>query len=102
MIGTNFDYDAYETRRVESAKAEGLRFVPETGPKVYSVVCANAEDWTEIHNYIINENEIDGIPNRKIECTNPKKTCNRIGSYEMSDAEAEQLRNHSKIITGRK
>ena len=98
MIGTNFDYDAYETRRVESAKAEGLRFVPETGPKVYSVVCANAADWTEIHNYIINENEIDGIPNRKIECTNPKKTCNRIGSYEMSDAEAEQLRNHSKII----
>ena len=98
MIGTNFDYDAYETRRVESAKAEGLRFVPETGPKVYSVVCANAEDWTEIHNYIINENEIDGIPNRKIDCTNPKKTCNRIGSYEMSDAEAEQLRNHSKII----
>ena len=98
MIGTNFDYDEYETRRVESAKAEGLRFVPETGPKVYSVVCANAADWTEIHNYIINENEIDGIPNRKIECTNPKKTCNRIGSYEMSDAEAEQLRNHSKII----
>ena len=98
MIGTNFDYDAYETRRVESAKAEGLRFVPETGPKVYSVVCANAADWTEIHNYIINENEIDGIPNRKIECTNPKKTCDRIASYEMSDAEAEQLRNHSKII----
>ena len=98
MIGTNFDYDAYETRRVESAKAEGLRFVPETGPKVYSVVCANAADWTEIHNYIINENEIDGIPNRKIECTNPKKTCDRIASYEMSDAEAEQLRNHSKIV----
>ena len=98
MIGTDFDYDAYEARRVESAKAEGLRFVPETGPKVYSVVCANAEDWTEIHNYIINENEIDGIPNRKIECINLKKTCDRIASYEMSDAEADQLRNHSKVI----
>ena len=98
MIGTDFDYDAYEARRVESAKAEGLRFVPETGPKVYSVVCANAADWTEIHNYIINENEIDGIPNRKIECTNLKKTCDRIASYEMSDAEADQLRNHSKVI----
>ena len=99
MIGTNFDYDAYEARRVESHKAEGLRFVPEgTGAKVYCVVCANASDWTEIHNYIINENEIDGIPNRKIECNNLKKTCDRIGSYEMSDAEAEQLRNHSKII----
>jgi len=98
MIGTNFDYDAYEIRRVESAKEEGLRFVPETGPKVYSVVCANAADWTEIHNYIINENEIDGIPNRKIECINLKKTCDRIASYEISDAEADQLRNHSKVI----
>ena len=85
MIGTNFDYDAYETRRVESAKAEGLRFVPEGDvPKVYSIVCENASDWNEMHNYIINENEIDGIPNRKIECTNPKKTCDRIASYEMS------------------
>ena len=99
MISTDFSYEEYEKRRVESHKAEGLRFVPEgTGAKVYSVVCANAADWTEVHNYIINENEIDGIPNRKIECTNPKKTCDRIGSYEMSDAEAEQLRNHSKII----
>ena len=92
MISTDFSYEEYEKRRVESHKAEGLRFVPEgTGAKVYSVVCANAADWTEVHNYIINENEIDGIPNRKIECTNPKKTCNRIGSYEISDAEAEEL-----------
>jgi len=99
MISTDFNYEPYEGRRVESAKAEGLRFVPEgTGPKVYSVVCANASDWNEIHGYIINENEIDGIPNRKIECTNLEKTFDRIGSYEMSDAEAEQLRNHSKII----
>ena len=65
---------------------------------MYVVVCANAADWNEIHNYIVNENEIDGIPNRKIECTNINKTCDRIGSYEISDEEAEQLKNHSKII----
>ena len=99
MIGTDFDYDAYEARRVESAKAEWLRFVPEgTGPKVYCVVCANASDWNEVHNYIINENDIDGIPNRKIECTNLKKTCDRIASYEISDAEADQLKNHPKVV----
>ena len=99
MIGTDFDYDAYEARRVESAKAEGLRFVPEgTGSKVYCVVCANVSDWNEVHNYIINENDIDGIPNRKIECTNLKKTCDRIASYEISDAEADQLKNHPKVI----
>ena len=99
MISTDFNFEEYERLRVERHEAEGLRFVPEgTGPKVYCVVCENASDWNEIHNYIINENEIDNIPNRKIECTNLKKTCDRIGSYEISDAEAEQLKNHPKII----
>ena len=99
MIQTDFKYEEYERRRIENHKSQGLRFVPEGDvPKVYCVVCANASDWNEIHNYIINENEIDGIPNRKIECTNLKKTCDRIGSYEISDAEAEQLRNHPKVI----
>jgi len=99
MISTDFNIEEYERLRIEQHKAEGLRFVPDGDvPKVYSVVCANASDWNEIHDYIINENEIDGIPNRKIECTNLKKTCDRIASYEISDAEAEQLKNHPKII----
>ena len=99
MISTDFNLEEYEKLRIEQHTAEGLRFVPEgTGLKVYCVVCQNASDWNEIHNYIINENEIDNIPNRKIECTNLKKSCDRIGSYEMSDAEAEQLKNHPKII----
>ena len=34
----------------------------------YEVVVLLPEYWEEIHNYIINENEIDGIPNRKIPC----------------------------------
>lgn len=97
-VETDFDYDEYEKRRIESAKEQGLRFVPETGPKVFCVACSDGVTWNEIHNYIINENEIDGIPNREITCINPKKTCDRIGSYEMSDEEAEQLKNHPKII----
>ena len=98
MISTDFSYEEYETRRVERHKAEGLRFVPEgTGAKVYCVVCKDASDWNEIHDYIINENEIDGIPNRKIDCTNLCKICDRMASYEMSDAEAEQLKNHPKV-----
>ena len=99
MIETSFNYEEYEKNRIERHKVEGLRFVPDgSGPKVYCVVCANASDWNEIHDYIINENEIDGIPNRKIECTNLKKTCNRIASYMISDAEAEQLKTHPKVI----
>ena len=99
MLKTSFNREEYEKRRIEKHKAEGLRFVPDgSGPKVYCVVCANVSDWNEVHDYIINENEIDGIPNRKIECTNLKKTCNRIGSYMISDAEAEQLKTHPKVI----
>ena len=82
-----------------STSDPSTRFVPEgTGPKVYCVICENASDWKEIDSYIINENELDGIPNRAIGCVNPYKTCNRMASYEMSDAEAEQLRNHPKVI----
>ena len=78
-----------ESERVARLAAEGERFVPEgTGPKVYVVTCKNKSDWDEIHNYIINENEIDGIPNRKIECTDDCKSCDRMASYEMSDEEA--------------
>ena len=99
MIETSFNYEEYEKNRIARHHVEGLRFVPDgSGPKVYCVVCENASDWNEIHDYIINENEIDGIPNRKIECTNLKKTCNRIASYMISDAEAEQLKNHPKVI----
>jgi len=92
--------DAYETNRVSKLKAEGANFVPDgTGPKVYVVTCNNASDWNEIHDYIINENEIDGIPNRKIECTDDCKACDRMASYEMSDAEADQLKLHSKVAS---
>ena len=38
----------------------------------YLVVVNLPEDWEEVHNYIINENEIDNIPNRKIDCVNDK------------------------------
>ena len=36
----------------------------------YTVIVNLPEDWEVVHNYIINENEIDGIPNRKINCSN--------------------------------
>ena len=87
-----------ESERVARLTSEGERFVPEgTGPKVYVVTCKDKSDWDEIHNYIINENEIDGIPNRKIECTDDCKSCDRMASYEMSDEEANQLKLHPKV-----
>ena len=69
---------------------------PDT-PQAYTVYVKEASDWDEIHNYIINENEIDNIPNRKIDCTSEMKCSSNRGVYEMSPGEAEVLRNHPKI-----
>ena len=63
----------------------------------YEVVVLLPEYWEEIHNYIINENEIDGIPNRRITCLNEKCSSLRTAVYEMSVAEADVLREHEKI-----
>ena len=63
----------------------------------YIVVVNLPEDWETIHNYIINENDIDGIPNRKIDCSNKQEFSLRTAIYEMSVAEADVLRTHEKI-----
>ena len=63
----------------------------------YIVVVNLPEDWEEVHNYIINENEIDGIPNRKIECTNDKVFSLRSSVYNMSHEEAQVLKTHPKV-----
>jgi len=63
----------------------------------YIVIVNLPEDWDEVHNYIINENEIDGIPNRKIECANDKVFSLRSSVYMMSYEEAEILKTHPKV-----
>jgi len=63
----------------------------------YIVVVNLPEDWETVHNYIINENDIDGIPNRKIDCSNKQEFSLRTAIYEMSVAEADLLRTHEKI-----
>ena len=65
----------------------------------YMVVVNLPEDWSVVHNYIINENEIDGIPNRKVECSNDQPFSLRTSIYMMSAAEAEVLKTHSKVET---
>ena len=63
----------------------------------YIVVVNLSEDWETVHNYIINENEIDGIPNRKVNCSNTQSFSLRTAIYEMSVAEADILRTHEKV-----
>ena len=63
----------------------------------YLVIVNLPEDWEEVHNYIINDNEIDGIPNRKIECKNDKVFSLRTAVYLMSHEEAQILITHPKV-----
>lgn len=63
----------------------------------YLVIVNFPEDWEIVHNYITKENEIDGIPNRKIPCTNLKEYSLRSSVYEMSIEEVEILRTHPKV-----
>jgi len=73
-----------------------FEYIPEPIDE-YLVIVNDSSDWEEIHNCIIEENEIDGIPNRKIECLNPKEYSLRSSVYLMSREEAEILRTHSKV-----
>ena len=73
-----------------------FEYIPEPVDE-YLVIVNDPSDWEEIHNYIIEENEIDGIPNRKIECLNPKEYSLRSSVYSMSREEAEVLRTHPKV-----
>ena len=63
----------------------------------YIIIVNDVNDWEEIHNYIINENEIDGIPNRKIECVNLQEFSARSAIYLISQEEADVLKIHEKI-----
>ena len=66
-------------------------------PQAFTVCIKNPSDWEEIHNYIINENEIDGIPNRRISCISEMQCSSKRSVYEMSASEAEVLRQHTKV-----
>ena len=75
MISTTLDSN---TGRV-------LVVYPDT-QQAYTVCVKDAVDWKEIHDYIIDENNIDDIPNRKIDCTSEMKCSPKRSVYEMSPA----------------
>ena len=79
-----------------SPETEVAQYIPESIDE-YLVIVKDQNEWEEIHNYIIHENEIDGIPNRKIECFNLQEFSLRSSVYLMSIGEAEILKQHPKI-----
>lgn len=71
--------------------------IPDNVPQPYTICVKDSSDWNEIHEYIINDSDIDGIPNRKITCISEMECSSKRSVYEMSNEEANILREHPKI-----
>lgn len=81
----------------ESGRVVVIDTLPENEPQAYTVCVKDENDWEEIHNYIINENEIDGIPNRRIDCITDLPFSTKRSVYSMSVEEARILESNSKV-----
>ena len=81
----------------ESGRVIVISDIPDNEPQAFTVAIKDPADWQEMHDYIINENEIDGIPNRRIDCTAEMPFSTKRAVYQISVEEAEVLRQHPKV-----
>ena len=71
---------------------------PASGKKAYSVGCANAADWQFIDNLLKqNGTSETNVPDDAVTVTDEKAHSQTRAVYELTDAEAADLRNHSKV-----
>jgi len=65
--------------------------------KRYTLAVTSPEYWSEIHDALIVDSNQDGIPDRKITCTNSKEFSPTRGTYELTEAEAMEIGNHPHV-----
>jgi hypothetical protein len=65
--------------------------------KKYTVKVTSPEYWQEIHDLLCEETSCDHIPDRKVSCWDEKLHSPTRGTFELEDAEAEELKNHEHI-----
>jgi hypothetical protein len=71
---------------------------PSSGKKAYSVGCANAADWQFIDNLLKQSGTSEtNVPNDAITVTDEKLHSQTRAVYQLTDAEAADLRNHAKV-----
>ena len=90
----------YHEKRLEVAAQDGLLFVPEgTGKKHYAVASNNGDDWNHIHDCLCQENSTENhVPTHHVDCCDESKSTPTVGSFELTDAEAEELKKHPKVV----
>jgi len=65
--------------------------------KKYTLAVTSPEYWSEIHDALIVDSNQDGIPDRQVTCSDSKEHSPTRGTYELTDAEAVEIANHSHI-----
>jgi len=65
--------------------------------KRYTLAVTSPEYWSEIHESLIVDSNKDGIPDRKIICTDSKCHSPTRGTYELTEVEATEIGNHPHV-----
>ena len=65
--------------------------------KRYTLAVTNPEYWSEIHDALIVDSNQDGIPDRKVTCTNSKNFSPTRGTYELTEEEASEIGKHPHV-----
>ena len=65
--------------------------------KRYTLAVTSPEYWSEIHHALIIDSNQDGIPDRKITCSDCKDHSPTRGTYELTEAEATEIGNHPHV-----
>ena len=102
MISTDtvFQQESREAK-VERLKSIGYQTLPEgDGEKVYDVICNNSTDWQYIDSMLCEDGTSESnVPSHSCECVDKNKCLSKVGTYMLTDAEAESLRLNSKVAS---
>ena len=65
--------------------------------KKYDLSVTSPEYWSEIHDALIVDSNQDGIPDRKVVCSNCEEHSLTRGTYELTEEEVEEIRTHPHV-----
>ena len=63
----------------------------------YTLAVTSPEYWNTIHNALIVDSNEDGIPDRKVTCSDTKEHSPTRGTYWLTEAEATGISTHPQV-----
>ena len=67
--------------------------------KEYNVILKKGVDYDQFTNDMVSITSKDGIPNRIVEISNSRLGSYRQTHYNLTDTEANEVKNHSDVLT---